>query len=318
MATYLVTGATGQQGGAVVTHLLSAGLKVHAVVRNPSSPASTALKEKGVTLFEGTHESPDEPFRTAAKGCTGVFLNLSVFEPGTARKQADAVINAIKAGGGSTLTSIVLSSTSRTDEMSSDPAIPAKAHPWLGQYYTAKSEVEAAVRESGIESYTILRPPVLNHDYLLPASATDHTFPELPREGLLVSSLKEGLTMPYLDPDDIGKFTVAAFQNPAKFNGHGFDLAGDNLTPEQARDVLAGVSGVEITFHRRTDREMEEAMATRFFQAFERLSNNVPCSVDIKAVEEKYGLKMVTFKEYMEKNKEKLLDSLPPRSAKFL
>ncbi|KAJ9615379.1 hypothetical protein H2200_001454 [Cladophialophora chaetospira] len=314
MASYLVTGATGQQGGAVVTHLLAAGAKVHAVVRIPSSPKATALSEKGVVLFKGTHEEPDAVFRAAAEGCSGVFLNPSVFQPGEAKKQADAIIEACKVGAGAALTSIVLSSTSRTAEMAVDLAAATAAHPWLGQYYTAKSEVETAVQQSGIKHYTILRPPVLNFDFLLPNSASYGGFPDLPKLGQLVTSLKPGLTMPYLDPDDVGKLAAAALLDPVKFNGHEIDLASDNLTARQVRDVLAQVSGIDIKYHERTPSEVEAVMQTVLFQAFEMLANSRPRKVDVEALEEKYGIKLTRFEEYMEKNKDKLLDSLPPRS----
>ena len=315
MASYLVTGATGRQGGAVVNHLLAAGAKVHAVVRNPSSREATALHEKGVVLFEGTYEEPDKVFFAAAKGCTGVFLNLTVFEPGKARAQADAIISACRTGAETTLTSIVLSSTSRTDEMSTELDTASAVHPWLGQYYTAKSEVEAAVRESRIEHYTILRPPVLAYDYLLPSSVTPQAFPQLPRSGTLVTSLDDNGTMPYLDEDDIGMLTVAALLEPSKFSGHEIELASDNLSSQEVRDILGLVSGIDINLHKRTASELEESKMTEFFQVFELLANHSPRRVDVEALEEKYGIKLTRFSEYMEKNKDKLIDSLPPRSA---
>ncbi|KAL6242519.1 hypothetical protein RBB50_010659 [Rhinocladiella similis] len=318
MSTYLVTGATGVQGDAVVSELLAAGAKIHAMVRDPSTSKAIALRDKGVVLFQGTHEEPDRAFQDAAAGCTGLFLNLSIFEPGAARAQADAVIKACKAGARETLTSIVLSSTSRTMEMSAQPATTAAVHPWLGQYYTAKAEVEAAVRESGIRDYTILRPPVLDHDYLLPHSAHTHTFPQLPRSGTLVTSLNNDRTMPYLDGYDVGKFAAAALLTPAKFSGHEIDIASDNLSAREVRDILARVSGIDIIFHKRTPAEMEESKNTDFFQVFEELANRVGRQVDVKSLEQKYGIKTTTFEEYMERNKERLLDSLPPRSAAFL
>ncbi|KIW12659.1 hypothetical protein PV08_09937 [Exophiala spinifera] len=318
MATYLVTGATGVQGGAVVSELLAAGATIHAVVRDPTSAKAAALREKGVVLFQGTHEEPDTAFRAAAAGCTGLFLNLSIFEPGKARAQADAVTKACKAGAGNSLTSIVLSSTSRTMEMSTQPSTTSAVHPWLGLYYTAKAEVEAAVRDSGIRDYTILRPPILNHDFFLPHSAHSHGFPHLPRSGTLVTSLDDNRTMPYLDGYDVGKFAVAALLNPTKFSGHEIDLASDNLSARDVCEILARVSGLDVKFHKRTPAEMEESKNTELFQVFEILTNRVGRRVDVQGLEQKYGIKTTTFEEYMERNKERLLGSLPPRSAAFL
>lgn len=318
MSTYLVSAATGRQGSHVVDCLLTAGAKVHAVVRDLSSPKSKALKDKGVVLWEGTFEDPDAAFRAAAAGATGFFLNPSVFEPGVAKAQADRVIATVKAGAGETLISIVLSSTTRTDVFSADLATPSAIHPWLGAYYTAKAEVETAVRESGVRHYTILRPPVLNYDFLLPSSASPHGYPRLPREGVLVTTLKDGVTMPYLDEADVGRYAVAALLAPEKFSGHEFEVGGDNLTVDEVRDVLAKVSGIDIKLHKRTPEEIEAAMNTEFFQVFERLENTIPHRIDVNALEAKYGIKLATLEEYMQRHKEKLLDSLPPRAAAAL
>lgn len=301
----------------MVAQLLETGAKVHAVVRDPSSAQATALKEKGVVLFQGTFEEPQIVFREAARGVTGLFLNLSVMEPGTAKAQAEAVIEATKAGASSTLTSIVLSSTYRTAEWAGDNTAPAATHPWLGAYYAAKAEVEAAVRGSGIQHYTILRPPVLNYDFLLPASATSHAFPALPRAATFVTSLDEGNTMPYLDEADVAKFAVAVFKDPPSFSGHEIELAADNLTAEQVRATLARVSGVPVKLHRRTEAEKEASKNTDFFQIFEKLANSHPRVVDIEALD-KYRINLTTLEEYLEKHKEQLLGSLPPRALKAL
>ncbi|KEF55335.1 uncharacterized protein A1O9_08085 [Exophiala aquamarina CBS 119918] len=314
MSTYIVTGATGHQGGAVVKYLLAAGVKVHAVVRDQTSPKAKALQDKGVVLFRGTHEEPETVFRAAAAGCTGVFLNPTVFEPGKAKEQAERIINACKAGAGETLTTIVLSSTSRVDEMSTNLALPSSVHPWLGQYYTAKAEVETAVRESQIPNFTILRPPVLAYDFLMPNSALSHGYPALPRLGTYVTSLDDSKTMPYLDEADVGKFAVAALLDPAKFSGHAFDMASDNLTAREVTDILTRVSGIDIKFHKRTSAELEETANTEFFQVFEKLTNKSPRHVNVEALEAKYGIKLTRFEDYLQANKDKLMDSLPPRS----
>jgi uncharacterized protein YbjT (DUF2867 family) len=318
MPTYLVTGATGQQGGAVVDHLLAAGAKIHAVVRDTSSPKAAALREKGVVLFQGEHENPDEVFRAAAEGCTGLFLNPTVFEPGKARAQGDAIIKAAKAGGGAGLTTVVLSSTSRADEIVKKIHIATEIHPWLGAYWTAKAEVEMAVEESGFQHWTILQPPVLMYDLLLPASAGPHAFPLLPREAEFRTTLNDDRTMPYLDQDDIGRFSAAVFANPAKFSGHRINMAGDNLSTKQVCEILSRVSGVEVKLHKRTPEEIEASKGKEFFQDFEKLNNVDPWYVDVEAMEAKYGIRATRFEEFFVKNKEKLLDSLPPRSAAFL
>ena len=51
--TILVTGATGQQGGAVTRHLLKDGWKVRALVRDPNKDSAKALAQQGAELAKG-------------------------------------------------------------------------------------------------------------------------------------------------------------------------------------------------------------------------------------------------------------------------
>ena len=55
--TILVTGATGQQGGAVVRHLSVRGWKLRALVRDPAKPAAQNLANNNVELVPGRYSS---------------------------------------------------------------------------------------------------------------------------------------------------------------------------------------------------------------------------------------------------------------------
>lgn len=62
MATVLVIGATGQQGGGVIEALLASGrtdLNIRALTRNPASSAAKNLTNRGVKLYQGDLENRD-------------------------------------------------------------------------------------------------------------------------------------------------------------------------------------------------------------------------------------------------------------------
>ncbi len=67
-----VTGATGQQGGAVARKLLADGWKVRALTRDANKPAAKELETLGAELVPGDMDSRSE-LDAAFKGAYGVF-----------------------------------------------------------------------------------------------------------------------------------------------------------------------------------------------------------------------------------------------------
>ena len=82
----LVTGATGQQGGATARHLLNKGWAVRGLTRNPNSPAAQALAGAGAKVVQG--DLDDRPSLDAAlAGVYGVFSfpNMALVQLGKNR-----------------------------------------------------------------------------------------------------------------------------------------------------------------------------------------------------------------------------------------
>lgn len=67
-----VTGATGQQGGAVARKLLAEGWQVRALTRDVNKPAAQELKALGAELVAGDMDNAAE-LETAFKDAHGVF-----------------------------------------------------------------------------------------------------------------------------------------------------------------------------------------------------------------------------------------------------
>lgn len=75
MPIILVTGATGKQGSAVISHLLRSPLRptIRALTRSPTSPASLALAGKGVQLVKGSLDDRASLVK-ALEGAESAFL----------------------------------------------------------------------------------------------------------------------------------------------------------------------------------------------------------------------------------------------------
>lgn len=309
MATYLITQATGQQSRWVIRHLLEAGCKVHAVVRDLQKPLPPILKEPGVTLFEGESKNFDEVFR-AAQGCKGAFLNTFPV-PGLEAQQAKAVVEACEKAG---VESIVASTTFYTGNKAIwDDAISDELG--MRDYYLSKAEVENIVRQANLKAYTILRPAFIHFDYLLPNA--HYNYPRLPTHAELDHACNADTRIPQTDGHDIGRYAVAALQDPTRFGGQEIDLSNDLLTIEEIRDTIVKVTGRDdVRARKRTRAEEEEAKATLWAQRFHLFANvkDLSATIDIaKEVQAKFGIPFTSLEMALQRDKALLLDCLPPK-----
>ena len=304
MERFLVTGATGHQGGAVARELLKRNAIVHALVRDAGSEGSKALKEEGVVLFEGDFENI-AAIEHATFGVTGVFLNpiLHPTDPIAERRGAANVIQAAKKS--KAVKTVVVSTSFKTDgheeRFAKDENYP------LANYYASKSAIEKTVREAGFQHYTILRPAWMMYNYVLPTSRVH--FPELESQQTLAGAYLPSSTMPRFDPIDLGKLAAAALLQPERFNGHEVELGYEALTLEEVAQVLSETTGVNVKAYYR-DRKEAEAMKDKVpTQPFHIMANET----EMKGNEEvlrQYGIPLTSFREYCERNKDALRRAL--------
>lgn len=78
----LVAGATGNQGGAVMRHLLKDGWTVRAMTRNPQGEAARALASAGAQVVRGDFDDAAS-LRQALDGAYGVFSVQNMLQVGT-------------------------------------------------------------------------------------------------------------------------------------------------------------------------------------------------------------------------------------------
>ncbi|KAJ4323276.1 hypothetical protein N0V84_004404 [Fusarium piperis] len=305
MFTYLITQATGQQSQWVIKHLLEAGGKIHAVVRDLQK-IPPVLKEPGITLFQGESKNLDE-ILAAAQGCQGAFLNTVPY-PGLEALQAKTIVQACQKAGVQTIVAATTFCTGNKD-MWNDNATK-EIH--LDGYFLSKAEVEDIVRTGGFKSYTILRPSVLHHDFFMPGALGN--FPRLPTHGELDDLLIQGARLPYTDAYDLGKYAAAALQDPARFSGHEIDLGNELLTFEEVKNVLVNVSGREVRVVKRTTDELEKLGASVFGQKFQLFANIKDLSftpAHAKKVQEEYGIPFTPLEASVKRDKARLLECLP-------
>ncbi|MDP4501515.1 NmrA/HSCARG family protein [Nonomuraea sp. G32] len=220
----MVTGATGNQGGAVARELLARGWSVRALVRDPDSARLPA----GVSPVQGDLNDADS-VRTAMAGVHGVF-SMQAFawtEEELARevRQGTTIADAAKELH---VAHLVYSSVGGAER---DTGI---AH------FASKFAIEQHIAAAGVPA-TILRPTFFMTNLLYYADAPDG-------ERVIELPFLPGQRMQMIAPEDIAYFAAEAFDHPADYVGRRLELAGDAPTGDEIAEMYERVTGVATRF----------------------------------------------------------------------
>src|SRR5918998_1449966 len=273
----LVTGATGQQGGALARVLLDNGHRVRAFVRRPDSPEAKELERLGARLAEGNLEEAST-IEDAAKGMDAVFIVATPFEAGmeAETRHGIAAAEAAKAAG---VGHLVYSSVANADK---DTGIP---------HFESKRKVEEHIEGLGVP-YTIVAPVYFMDNLLAP-----WTLPQL-KEGRFPMALPSSRPLQQIALSDIVAFAGVVLENREEFEGRRVDIASDELAGEEVAQVLTRVTGHEISY---VELPLEQARQTmgedgaRMLEWFDR----VGYSADIEALRREHpGVGWHTFEEW--------------------
>jgi uncharacterized protein YbjT (DUF2867 family) len=249
----LVIGATGQQGGATARHLLERGRAVHALVRDPASPAAKALQGAGAALVVGDLDDPPS-LRRAMAGMHGIFLVLTMMVGAkispegvvAEERRGKMVVDLARESG---IEHLVYSSLNGAGARSGIP------------YYESKARIEEHIHAIGLPA-SILRPVSFMDNF------ATYSRPVL-RDGELVVSVavRPELTMQLISVRDIGAFAAIAFDRPDRFLGRTVEIAGDALTPPEIAETFGRVCGLPARFRQTPIEEIrafDEQLARMF------------------------------------------------------
>lgn len=218
-----VTGATGQQGGAVARKLLAEGWKVRALTRDVDKPAAQELQALGAEIVPGDMDSRSD-LDAAFQGTYGVFSVQNFWLPSVGYegeiRQGKNVADAAKAAG---VQHLVYSSV-------------GAAHRGMGQkHFDSKWIIEQHIYSLDIP-HTILRPAAFFENFNWErASILNGTFNAI---GLRPEKERQLISV-----EDIAVFVALALANPEQYLGKTIELAGDALTESQLADTFAKVIG---------------------------------------------------------------------------
>ena len=269
----LVTGATGQQGGAVARALLVKGQKVRVMTRNPEKAAS--LAKAGAEIVQGDLTN-QAILQMALRGVHGVFAMSTPFEAGMEAevRQGIMLADAAKQAG---IAHYVYTSVGSAHRNTGIP------------HFDSKWKVEQHIRQIGLPA-TILRPVWFMENFT--------TFAKPSAEGVLMLPMKPARKLAMVALKDIGEFGAAAFLRPKDFLGQAIDLAGDELTMPETAALLTKAMGRPIRFQEFPMDQAEAAMGHDLATMF-RWFNEVGYAIDIPALKQQFGIPLATFAEWM-------------------
>jgi len=219
----VVTGATGQQGGATARHLLAKGWKVRVLTRDPNKPAAQALAATGAEVVQGDNDDRAS-LGKAMKGAYGVFSVQNFWLPGVGAegevRQGKLIGDAAKAAG---VKHFVYSSV-------------GAAHRGMGQaHFASKWEIEQHIHALGLP-YTIFRPVAFMDNYNWQRA-------QILNETFTGWGLRPDKGLQLIAADDVGAFVELAFANPQGYLGKTIEIAGDELAEPQIVSTLTTVIG---------------------------------------------------------------------------
>lgn len=245
-----VTGATGQQGSAVVRHMLAAGWRVRALTRDADKPAAKALRDQGAEIVKADNDDRAS-LVSAFTGADAVFAVQNYWLPNVGKdgeiRQGKLAADAAKATG---VPHFIYSSV-------------GAAHRGMGQkHFESKFEIETYIKSLGLP-FTIIRPVAFmeNANYSRVA-ISNGTYPAM---GLPPDKRSQLVAV-----DDIGMFVAHILAQPQTYLGKTIEFAGDELTEQETADTLSKVIGRPIALGRREGRpggaaNDEMAAMFRFF-----------------------------------------------------
>src|SRR5260221_8528074 len=215
--TVVVTGSTGNQGGAVARGLLERGHQVRAVTRDPDSSQAKSLANAGATLVAASLEDT-AAISKALEGATSLFAMTTPFGGGTdaETRQGVAAADAAKAAGAHLVFTSVNSANRRT-------GVP---------HFDSKYEVEKHLAKVGVRA-TILAPVAFMENL--------YFIKEQLAKGIYAAALPPTRELAQVAVVDIGAVAVRVLEDAGRFTGKRFDLAGDELNGNDAMAILSHV-----------------------------------------------------------------------------
>jgi uncharacterized protein YbjT (DUF2867 family) len=268
----LVTGATGQQGGSLARLLLQKKHKVYALTRNTQSSAAQDLRNKGANIVKGDLDDSDS-LEQAVNGIDSIFLMGTPFEDGTEGETRRGKLVADIAKGNN-VEHLVYSSVANADKNTGIP------------HFESKYKIEQHIKNLGIP-YTIIGPTFFMENLLGPGL----------EQGQLALPLSSSRILQQSALENIAEFSALVLERHKPFLGKRIDIASDEVTGEQAAEILSIEIGNRIRYVHIPLGQVHQANEdmARMYEWYEKVGTGI----DIKSLHQEYPeVNWLTFNDW--------------------
>jgi len=281
MATsVLVTGATGNQGGSVVEHLLEGNeFDVYGLTRDTSGDRAQELAEQGVTMVEGdlNDKASLEPHVAEVDA---VFAVTNFWTEGY-EQQVQQGKNIAEVASEAGVDQFVFSGVGSHER---DTGVP---------HFDSADEIDQFAQGLDLP-LTVLQPVFFFQNF--EAFAED-----VVEDGQIALPLEEGVSLQMIDVDDVGRAAAVAFATPDEYVGEHVELAGDERTLAETAEILSKITGQDVEPVHVPIEDAYESFGEEFTVMCEWF-NEVGYSADIDGLEARFGFDFTRLPEYLREN----------------
>jgi len=273
---FLITGATGNQGGAVARELLKNDCRVRALTRDAQKPKALALRELGAEVVQGDLED-SVSIEQALTGVDGVFAVQNYWETGAAREiqQGIQLADAAKAAN---VRHFVYSSV-------------GSAHLKTGvPHFDSKAKIEEHIQQIEIP-YTILRPVAFNYAW------NDPNVRGYIQNGVFSLPLSPDTKLQLLSEQDYGAFVATALENPDRWLGRSLDVMSEELTMLQMVEAFGKAIGRPVQYVQMSWEQSLQSFGEEYTAMF-RFFEEVGYSADLAVMQQEYAT-LTTLEQYL-------------------
>lgn len=226
--TIFVTGATGNQGGAVARNLADHGFKIIALTRNPNSAKGQNLKKQNIQVVKGDLNNANT-YRKYLKDVYGIF-SVQTFENGV-EKEINQGITLATLAKEFDVKHFLYSSLFGANLNTRVP------------HFESKLRIENHIKQIGLP-FTIIRPTSLFENFLIPEVKKGIL------KGKLVQPIDRMTVLQYVASEDIGKAAGKIFGNSEIYLGRTIPLATEQFSTEEVAGKFSAVLNKKIEYEK--------------------------------------------------------------------